>query len=35
MDEATLTTIAATCEEYKETLIDVIHNLTRHSYTAK
>ena len=30
-----LTTFTATYGEYKETLIDVIHNLTRHSYIAK
>ena len=34
-DRATLTTMTATCEEYKETLIDVIDNLTRYSYIAK
>ena len=30
-----LRTFRATCEEYKETLIDVIDDLTRHSYIAK
>ena len=34
-DRATLTTIIATYEEYKETLIDVIEDLTRYSYIAK
>ena len=34
-DRATLTTITATYEEYKETLIDVIDDLTRHSYIAR
>ena len=32
---AALTTITATYEEYKETLIDVIDDLTRYSYIAK
>ena len=32
---AILTTFTATYEEYKETLIDVIDDLTRHSYIAK
>ena len=35
MDRAALTTITATYEEYKETLIDVIDNLTRYSYIGK
>ena len=35
MDWAILTTFTATYEEYKETLIDVIDDLTRHSYIAK
>ena len=34
-DRTILTTFTATYEEYKETLIDVIDNLTRHSYIAK
>ena len=34
-DKATLTTITATYKEYKETLFDVIDDLTRHSCTAK
>ena len=34
-DRAILTTVRATCEEYKETLIDVIDDLTRYSYIAK
>ena len=34
-DQAILTTFKATYEEYKETLIDVIDDLTRHSYIAK
>ena len=34
MDQATLATIAVNYEEYKETLIDVIDDLTRHSYNA-
>ena len=34
-DRAILTTFTATYEEYKETLIDIIDNLTRHSYIAK
>ena len=34
-DRARLTTITATNEEYKETLIDVIDDLTRHFYIAK
>ena len=34
-DRTTLTTIAATNEEYKETLIGVIDDLTRNSYIAK
>ena len=34
-DWAILTAFTATYEEYKETLIDVIDDLTRHSYTAK
>ena len=34
-DQGTLTSITATYEEYKETLIDVIDDLTRHSYIAK
>ena len=33
-DRATLKTITATYEEYKETLIEVIDNLTRYSYSA-
>ena len=35
MDWATLTTITTNYEEYKETLIDVIDDLTRYSYIAK
>ena len=31
-DRAILTTFTATYEEYKKTLIDVIDDLTRHSY---
>ena len=34
-DRAILTTFTATYEEYKETLIDVTDDLTRHSYVAK
>ena len=34
-DRAILTTFTATYEEYEETLIDVIDDLTRHSYIAK
>ena len=34
-DRATLTTITATYKEYKETLIDFIDDLTRHSYIVK
>ena len=34
-DRAILTTFTVTYEEYKETLIDVIDDLTRHSYIAK
>ena len=34
-DPAILTTFTATYEEYKETLIDVIDDLTRHSYIVK
>ena len=34
-DQAILTAIAATYREYKETLIDVIDDLARHSYIAK
>ena len=34
-DQAILTTFTATYEEYKETLINVIDDLTRHSYIAK
>ena len=34
-DQAILTAFKATYEEYKETLIDVIDDLTRHSYIAK
>ena len=34
-DHAILTTFTATYEEYKETLIDVIDDLTRHSHIAK
>ena len=33
-DRAILTTFTATCKECKETLIDVIDDLTRHSYIA-
>ena len=33
-DRAILKTITATYEEYKETLIEVIDNLTRYSYSA-
>ena len=35
MDQAILTTFTATYEEYKETLINDIDDLTRHSYIAK
>ena len=35
MGQATLTTITAIFEEYKETLIDVIDDLTRHSYISR
>ena len=35
MDQAILTTFTDTYEEYKETLIDVINDLTRHSYIVK
>ena len=35
MDRAILKTFTALYEEYKETLNDVIDDLTRHSYTAK
>ena len=31
-DQVILTTIASTYKEYKDTLIDVIDDLTRHSY---
>ena len=34
-NRAIFTTFTATYDEYKETLIDVIHDLTRHSYIAK
>ena len=34
MDCAILRNFIATYEEYKETLIDVIDDLTRHSYIA-
>ena len=34
-DRAILTTFAATQEEYKETLIDVIDDLASHSYITK
>ena len=34
-DRAILRTLTATYKEYKETLIDVIDDLTRHSYVAK
>ena len=34
-DRAILTTFTATYKEYKKTLIDVIDDLTRHSYIAK
>ena len=34
-DRAKLTTLIATYEEYKETLTDVIDDLTKHSYIAK
>ena len=34
-DCAILTTFAATYKEYKETFIDVVDNLTRHSYITK
>ena len=34
-DRAILTTFTATYEEYKETLTDVIDDLTKHSYIAK
>ena len=35
MDRAILKTFTALYEEYKETLIDVIDDLTRHSYIGK
>ena len=35
MDRAILTTFTDIYEEYKETLIDVIDDVTRHSYIAK
>ena len=35
MDRAILKTFTALYEEYKETLIDVIDDLTRHSYIEK
>ena len=35
MDQVILTAFTATYEEYKEILIDVIDDLTRHSYIAK
>ena len=34
-DQASLTTVTITCEEYKEVLIDAIDGLTKHSYLAK
>ena len=34
-DRATLTTITSTCKEYKETLIDVIDDLTRYLPSVK
>ena len=34
-DQSILTTFTATHKEYKETLIDVIDDLTRHFYIAK
>ena len=34
-DQAILTTFTATYKEHKETLIDVIDDLTRHSHIAK
>ena len=34
-DQAILTTLIATYEEYKKTLIDVADDLARHSYIAK
>ena len=34
-DRAISTTFTATYEEYKETLIDVIDDLTKHSYISK
>ena len=34
-NRAILTTFIATYEEYKETLIDIIDDLARHSYIAK
>ena len=34
-DRAILTTFTATYEEYKETFIDIIDDLTRHSYISK
>ena len=34
-DQAILTTLTATYEEYKETLIDVIDYIIRHYYIAK
>ena len=34
-DRATLTTFTAPYEQYKETLIDIVGDLTRHSYIAK
>ena len=33
-DQVTLTTFTATYKKFKETLIDVIDDLARHSYTA-
>ena len=35
MDQVILKTFTAPCEEYKETFIDVIDDLARHSYIAK
>ena len=34
-DQAWLTTVTTTCEEYKDVLIDAIYKLTKHSYLAK
>ena len=34
-DQPTLTNITATYKEYKETLVEIIDDLTRHSYIAR